>query len=110
MAHLLMHWAQRIRNDSLYEFDWGVNNSRHYNGSTSPPKYDLSKITGTKLALFDGDKDLFITQDDINTLLSEVPKENFVKHVTMKKYAHFDFVWGKDAHTRLYPQVIRHLS
>jgi len=108
--HLLMHWAQRIRNDSLREFDWGKNNSQHYNGSSSPPLYNLSKITGTKLALFDGYRDLFITQKDIASLLSEVPQENWIKHITLQKYAHFDFVWGKDAHTRLYPEVIELLS
>merc|ERR1712146_620842 len=73
--HLLMHWAQRIRSDSLRKFDWGVNNSKHYNGSNSPPLYDLSRITGAKLALFDGDSDLFITKEDIKSLLSEVPQK-----------------------------------
>lgn len=108
--HLLMHWAQRIRNDTLAEFDWGKNNSRHYNGSSTPPVYNLSKITGTRLALFDGKVDLFITPKDIQSLLAEVPKENWVKHSTFNDYAHMDFVWGKDAHTRLYPQVISVLS
>jgi len=108
--HLLMHWAQRIRSDTLHKFDWGANNSKHYNGSSSAPLYDLSRITGAKLALFDGDSDLFITKADIQSLLSEVPQENWIKHTTLHKYAHMDFVWGKDAHLRLYPDVIKLLS
>lgn len=108
--HLVMHWAQRIRNDTLNEFDWGKNNSQHYNGSTTPPLYDLSKITGTRLALFDGSLDLFITPEDIQSLVAEVPKENWVSHTTFKDYAHFDFVWGKDAHKILYPKVISSLT
>merc|ERR1711964_154768 len=79
--HLVMHWSQRIRNDSLREFDWGRGNPQHYNGSSSPPVYDLSRINGMKLALFDGDRDLFITEKDINSLLSEVPDENWLEHV-----------------------------
>lgn len=105
-----MHWAQRIRNDTLNEFDWGKNNSQHYNGSTTPPLYNLSKITGTRLALFDGGLDLFITPEDIQQLVAEVPKENWVSHTTFKDYAHFDFVWGKDAHKILYPKVISSLT
>merc|ERR1712146_255661 len=85
--HLLMHWAQRIRSDTLHKFDWGANNSKHYNGSSSAPSYDLSRITGAKLALFDGDSDLFITKADIQSLLSEVPQENWIKHTTLHKYA-----------------------
>jgi pimeloyl-ACP methyl ester carboxylesterase len=108
--HNLMHWAQRIRENSIREFDWGKANPQHYNGSTTPPLYDLSKITGTKLALFDGDKDLFVTQQDMQRLHFDIPKENWIEHITIKNYAHFDFVWGKDAHVRLYPQVMKILS
>jgi len=108
--HDLMHWAQRIREDTIREFDWGAANPQHYNGSKTAPFYELNKITGAKLALFDGDKDLFVTQKDISSLAAEVPKENWIEHVTMKNYAHFDFVWGKDAYKRLYPEVIKVIS
>lgn len=109
--HLVMHWAQRIRKDTLHEFDWGkAKNKQHYNGSSTAPLYVLNKIQGTQLALFDGDKDLFITSKDMDSLLSEVPKENWIKHTTMHNYAHMDFVWGKDAHVRLYPDIINILS
>lgn len=108
--HLLMHYAQRVRNDTLAEFDWGANNSQHYNGSSTPPLFDLSKIHGTRLALFDGGADLFITRPDIESLLAAVPKENFVYHDSFENYAHMDFVWGKDAHTRLYPELINLLE
>jgi len=108
--HDLMHWAQRIREDTIREFDWGKANPQHYSGSKTAPFYNLKAITGTKLALFDGDLDLFVTEKDISSLAAEVPKENWIEHITIKKYAHFDFVWGKDAHTRLYPEVIKVLS
>jgi len=108
--HNLMHWAQRIREDSIREFDWGTANPQHYNGSKTPPSYDLSRIAGAKLALFDGDRDLFVTQKDMKSLLSDVPKENWIEHKTITKYAHFDFVWGKDAHVRLYPEIIKIFS
>jgi len=109
--HLLQHWAQRVRKDTLRMFDWGAQkNQQHYNGSSVPPLYDLSKITGAHLALFDGDKDLFMTSKDMTSLVSEVPKENWIKRTTMHDYAHMDFAWGKDAHVRLYPEIISLLS
>merc|ERR1711907_58278 len=85
-------------------------NPQHYNGSKTAPLYNLKGITGTRLALFDGDKDLFVTTKDISSLAAEVPKENWIEHLTVKNYAHFDFVWGKDAHERLYPEVIKIIS
>jgi len=109
--HLVMHWAQRIRNNSLHEFDWGKEkNMQKYNGSSAPPLYDLSKIKGAHLALFAGDRDLFVTPKDVDLLYGEVPQENWIKRTTMHKYAHMDFVWGKDAHERLFPDVIKVLS
>jgi lysosomal acid lipase/cholesteryl ester hydrolase len=109
--HLLMHWAQRVRKDTLRMFDWGEQkNKQHYNGSSVPPLYDLSKITGVHLALFDGDKDIFITPKDMKSLVSEIPKENWIKHTTMHNYAHMDFPWNKNAHVELYPEIISLLS
>jgi len=104
--HLLMHWAQRLRKDTLAEFDWGVKgNLQHYH-SLKAPVYDLSKITGMRMGLFDGLRDQFITPPDISKFLAEVPEENIIYHKTFPKYAHFDFVWGKNAHTILYPEVM----
>merc|ERR1712232_769057 len=31
--HLIMHWAQRIREDTIKKFDWGKQNPAHYNGA-----------------------------------------------------------------------------
>jgi len=108
--HLIMHWAQRIREDSIKKFDWGKKNPIHYNGSPTPPAYDLSKINGVRLGLWSGNVDLFITEPDMQSLLREVPAENWVSSKTINNYAHFDFVWGRDAKTRLYPDVISLLS
>merc|ERR1712217_821033 len=109
-----MHYAQRIRKDTLQKFDWGKrDNPKHYNGSTTPPYYDLSKINGVKFAMWVGAKDLFFTTGDVNSLIQAVPSENWLppsSYTTIDSYAHFDFVWGKDAHTRLYPSVISVLS
>lgn len=111
--HLIMHWSQKIRNDTLveYEFDWGAENPKHYNGSTTPPKsFDLSNIKGVDFALFDGGLDLFITPGNIQPLLNKIQGQNRILHKTIDNYAHMDFVWGKDAHIRLYPDVIDFLS
>lgn len=112
--HLVMHYAQRIRKDTLQKFDYGKKeNPRHYNGSTTPPFYDLSKINGVKIAMWVGSKDLFVTSGDVNSLMKDVASDNFMpasSYTNIDTYAHFDFVWGKDAHTRLYPGVISALS
>jgi lysosomal acid lipase/cholesteryl ester hydrolase len=109
--HLLMHWAQRVRVDEISHFDWGSSeNPKHYNGSVSAPLYDLSKIRNVEFALYDGGKDLFITPPSVRSLLSEIGDYNSVQHTTFAEYAHMDFVWGRNAHEVLYPDVLRFLQ
>jgi len=111
--HLIMHWGQRVREDTIKKFDWGAQNPAHYNGARTPPVYDLSKINGVRLGLWSGGVDLFITEPDMQSLLKDVPAENWALpggKITIDNYAHFDFVWGKDAKHRLYPDVISLLS
>jgi len=112
--HLIMHYAQRVRTDKIQKFDWGKKkNQEKYNGSATPPYYDLSRINGVKMAMWVGEKDLFWTQPDVDSMMKAVPAENWMPVASYTKidtYAHFDFVWGKDAHTRLYPAVIDVLS
>merc|ERR1712232_628802 len=112
--HLIMHYAQRVRTDKIQKFDWGTKrNQEKYNGSATPPYYGLSKINGVKMAMWVGEKDLFWTQPDVDSMMKAVPADNWMPVASYSKidtYAHFDFVWGKDAHTRLYPAVIDVLS
>merc|ERR1712110_1398804 len=88
----------------------GLQNPIRYNGALKPPVYELNKINGVRLGMWSGSVDLFITEPDVQSLLQEVPSENWVSSKVIDNYAHFDFVWGKDAKTRLYPDVIRLLS
>merc|ERR1711879_1011083 len=107
--HLVQHWAQRIREQSgkLAKFDWASpqKNREHY-GQDKPPQYDLSKITGARLALWGGGLDLFITPPDLDTLSQEVAAENWISRKTIDSYAHMDFVWGISAKNILYPEIM----
>eukprot|EP01062_Namystynia_karyoxenos_P010032 TRINITY_DN13554_c0_g1_i2.p2 TRINITY_DN13554_c0_g1~~TRINITY_DN13554_c0_g1_i2.p2 ORF type:complete len:498 (+),score=166.06 TRINITY_DN13554_c0_g1_i2:69-1562(+) len=104
----LVHWAQHVRREILDKHNWGKkDNAARYNGSEAPPLYDLTQITGAKLALFHGELDDLADKDDVATLIAQVPKSTVVFQKDLDNYGHMDFVWGLDAHIRVYADVLK---
>lgn len=104
--HLVMHWAQRIRKDTLQKYDWGLAGNLKNYGRPTAPTYDLKKIKGVRLGMWTGLEDLYVTPKDIASFVEGMNADTFVLQKVLPTYAHFDFPWGKNAKTLLYPDVI----
>eukprot|EP01006_Ploeotia_vitrea_P029936 TRINITY_DN62390_c2_g1_i1.p2 TRINITY_DN62390_c2_g1~~TRINITY_DN62390_c2_g1_i1.p2 ORF type:complete len:383 (+),score=54.20 TRINITY_DN62390_c2_g1_i1:31-1179(+) len=103
-VHNLRHWAQMVRNGKNFQwYDWGEKgNMKHY-GTKTPPVYNITKIT-TPIGYFVGGKDELADPRDAARTLSELA--NVVHYNDQPPYGHLDFVWGLDAHIKIYPQVL----
>ena len=81
---------------------------KHYN-STTPPLYRPQDMTSPPTALFTGGHDILADPTDV-AYLKEVLKpigqpsagSNF-----QEAYEHLDFVWAINAHTKIYPDVVK---
>jgi hypothetical protein len=106
----MAHWAQMVRQNRFGKYDFGAaGNMKKYNQST-PPSYDLANIK-LPVALFTGGNDLLADPMDVEKLESIMgPNSNIVFNQKLDDYEHLDFVWGLDAHTALYPNVVNVLK
>jgi len=99
----IIHWCQMIKAEVFQKYDYGTaENKKHYN-QPKPPQYDPSLIT-IPVALFSGGKDPLADPVDVAHLTG------LLKNVTYNQvdpsYSHIDYVWGVDAHTKIYSQVV----
>jgi pimeloyl-ACP methyl ester carboxylesterase len=102
----MLHWAQLVQSGAFQMHDYGpVLNQQLYNQTTAP-MYSLSNMEGPPTAVFYGSNDALADPADIAFILEKVPKGVLVNVTEISGYAHLDFVWGLDAFTRLYPQVL----
>ena len=99
---------QLIRDKNVFrKYDYGECNPTHYNGSSSPPEYDLSKIT-TDLYLFYGDHDKFVAEEDLKILVEALPPEvvKGVFKIPIEGIQHNDLVYGIDAPTQIFEPIV----
>jgi len=100
------HWGQGVRKDNFCYYDYGTghDNEKHY-GQRDPPCYNLAAMTAP-VALFSGGMDDLADPTDVSRLISELNPSVIVYQDEISYYSHMDFVWGLDAYTVLYPQII----
>jgi len=101
----LLHYQQSVLNPVYQKYDYGTAsaNQQHY-GQSTPPQYSLSTLY-TPTALFSGSHDKFADPTDVQTLISQMPVDPYYQE-EIRGYGHADFIWGKDAHRKLYPKVV----
>ena len=102
----MLHWAQLVQSGAFQMHDYGSAQNQIFYNQTSAPMYTLQEMEGPPTAVFYGSNDALADPTDITYILQNVPKSVLVNVTEMSDYAHLDFVWGLDASTRLYPQVI----
>jgi len=109
-VHNLEHWTQLMRKERFGMFDYGKKvNLQKYN-STSPPHYDLTKISGVRMAIFNGAHDDIGDLKDVAILLDDLPSRTVIFHKELEHYGHMDFIWGKDARAQVYDPLVDLLS
>jgi len=104
----MIHWSQAVV-DGLFEmYDYGyVGNEIHYHSAT-PPLYNLQNMVHPPMAFFTGTQDRLADPTDVQHLLNMLPSSN--KPVLVHNeaaYEHMDFVWGMDAHQKIYPTIVQ---
>ncbi|KAI8474057.1 MAG: Alpha/Beta hydrolase protein [Monoraphidium minutum] len=114
----MAHWCQAMRSHDPTEmtfFDFGTRcttilgaprpcNQRRY-GTASPPRYNFSAIAAP-LALFTGGQDRLADPADAALLLAKLPRGRVLTWHSDADYEHLDYLWGVNAHSRVYGRVM----
>ena len=105
----MAHYAQLVKNDNvaMYNFGSSAKNMEHY-GTDSPPEYNISKLSQGSLpiALFSGGEDVLADPADVLRFITTVGADRFVSIVDIPYANHMWPIWGLDAPTVIWNQVI----
>ena len=69
-----------------------------------PPPYNVTELT-VKTALFTGGQDWLADPTDVANLIPKI-KDVVFYHKNISYYDHLDFIWGLDAATQVYSEII----
>ncbi|XP_040294243.1 lysosomal acid lipase/cholesteryl ester hydrolase-like [Bufo bufo] len=101
------HWLQASHTGRLQAFDWGfLGNLERYKQST-PPLYDVTKMT-VPTALWSGGNDWLADPLDVKLLIPKI--KNLVYQEEIPKWEHLDFIWGINAPQKLYKKILNFLK
>lgn len=100
----MFHYRQLFESAKFRQYDHGkIENVLKY-GQTTPPSYNISKITAP-VALHYSDNDLLSDTVDVELLHKKLPNPVGMFRVPLAKFSHLDFIWAIDAPTLLYDSI-----
>nr|AIY34738.1 lipase 9 [Lygus lineolaris] len=105
----LVHFGQQTHNGGkfrMYDYGWFAN--RGVYGQSSPPEYDLSKIT-VPINLHYSLNDWLAGVEDVQRFHDHLPHSTMVE-VPLPSFNHLDFMWAKDVRPLLYDNMIAMLK
>jgi len=101
----IAHFAQLVREDKFQKYDYGADGNMKQYGQKTPPQYPVPDLK-VKVALFTGSQDYLADPTDVKKLISVLPKDKVVFNKNIEKYSHIDFIWGYDAPSILYKDIL----
>ena len=109
-AKPFVHYAQlHLADNEFLKYDYGPReNAARYNGSKTPPPYNLSNVIAPT-ALFVGESDDLGTVED-NNHLAEVLPNCFHHEVINEKWSHMDFAVAIDAPEKIYSTITSYIE
>ncbi|XP_053165593.1 lipase member M-like [Hemicordylus capensis] len=97
-----IHWGQSTKTGLFRLFDYGSKNIDIYN-QTTPPFYRIEEIT-VPIAMWAGGNDWVCQLEETTELRSRIP--NLIHYKELPDWTHWDFIWGLDAHQRMYTEIL----
>ncbi|XP_046395248.1 lipase 3-like [Ischnura elegans] len=101
----IVHYVQEINSGKFRQYDYGRSGNEEKYGSSSPPEYDLSKITAPMYFHY-GQNDLLANVEDVEILYRTMPGTQGKFEVPFEKFNHLDFLWAIDAPDLLYYKMV----
>ncbi|KYN14969.1 PREDICTED: lipase 3-like [Trachymyrmex cornetzi] len=100
-----LHFSQLITSGSFNKFDYGTKSNLSLYGSTQPPKYTLERIK-VPVAIFYSENDFINHHINVQKLADNLPNVIQTEKIAYEKFNHIDYLWGRDARTILYNNIV----
>lgn len=106
----IVHYAQLINAGQFQHYDYGpAGNMEHY-GQENPPEYNVAETVTSPIFTYWSDNDWLGQPEDVAWLTQQLPNLIEDHRVPLPEWNHMDFLWGIDADTLLYPDILEKLN
>jgi len=111
----LLHLLQLVKSGGFHGYDWGSRQANEaHHGSREVPTYHLYDVE-SPVAVYYGDNDYLSDIKDVDMTISELPfivssPHIMIHEVDYTNWNHIDFVWGMDAKTYVYEDLLDNLE
>lgn len=105
-----VHFSQEILSEGRFQhFDYGYYYNKKVYGTSTPPEYDLNKIT-LPIKLFWSRNDLLSSEKDVLALYEKLPTKPEMFLVPDAQFNHLDYLWAIDAPRLLNNEILESLN
>lgn len=105
----IVHYAQMVNSKQFLKYDYGEKLNKKMYNQTTPPEYDVSRITAP-VALIWSMNDMLADPADVDILQGKLKTMVSNYLVPFPLFNHGDYVLAMDAHKLVYNQVISLLA
>ncbi|XP_063217536.1 lipase 3-like [Bacillus rossius redtenbacheri] len=105
----IAHYGQIMLSGNFNEYDYGIEENRAFYEEGQPKAYRLHHVT-IPVIMYCGGKDLLSDCEDIKHLYTQLVNSEDKYFIFLKEYAHVDFIWGMDARSYLYKDLVARMD
>ncbi|XP_068748610.1 gastric triacylglycerol lipase-like [Montipora capricornis] len=103
----MIHFAQMVNSNKfqMYDYESTSANMKHY-GQPTPPVYNATAMT-VPVAVYWAQNDWLADPTDVKALLPKLSNKLYDRYIP--NWDHLDFIWGMDAATKVYKDIIKNI-
>ena len=108
-TNTVIHYAQGVNSKTFAHFDFGTEGNVGHYGQEMPPEFRVEALT-IPVSSYWSQNDWLAQPQDVLRYLTDLPQSYSVYEVPFDLWNQLDYLWGIDAKTLLYPEVIKNMD
>ncbi len=108
-TNTVIHYAQEVNSKKFAHYDYGKDKNFEHYGQETPPEFSIEAIQ-VPIAAYWSLNDWLAQPNDVLRFLSKLQNKFAVYEVPFEQWNHLDYLWGIDAKTILYPEILSNLQ
>ncbi|XP_055851844.1 lipase 3 [Episyrphus balteatus] len=101
----IMHYFQSYNSGKFRQYDYGPEKNKIVYNQTSPPDYQLDRVTVPTFIYFSVN-DYIVSVRDIQRLVMHLPKVHALYRMPWDKWNHLDFICGQGVKEYIFDKVV----
>ena len=108
-TNVVVHYLQEINSKKFAHYDFGKDGNNEAYGQDDPPEY-LIEALKVPVATYWSLNDMLAQPKDVLRFLTRLPNKYATYEVPYELWNHLDYLYGIDAKTILYPEIIKNMN